>query len=82
MEESEDFSYILLEKSLKDLTWLKDEFNLLFKRENFPTKDINLAKKVLNYFIENLMLHQDEVFLEKLSKTLRKIKYDFPQIFN
>jgi len=82
MEESEEFSYILLEKSLKDLTWLKDEFNILFKRENFSKKDITLAKKVLNYFIENLMLHQDEVFLEKLSKTLRKIKYDFPQIFN
>ncbi|MBD3214749.1 MAG: hypothetical protein GF311_19215 [Candidatus Lokiarchaeota archaeon] len=82
MKISVNFSHLLLENSLEDLDWLKNEFMMLFGKKELYEDDIVLAKNVLDYFIENLMLHQDGVFLERLSGTLKELQSNYPNLFN
>jgi hypothetical protein len=82
MKISVNFSHLLLENSLEDLDWLKNEFMMLFGKKELYEDDIGLAKNVLDYFIENLMLHQDGIFLERLSETLKELQSNYPNLFN
>jgi hypothetical protein len=82
MKISVNFSHLLLKNSLEELNWLKNEFVILFGKKELYEDDIILARNVLDYFIENLMLHQDGVFLERLSETLKELQSNYPNLFN
>ncbi|TXT59668.1 MAG: hypothetical protein BAJALOKI3v1_1030013 [Promethearchaeota archaeon] len=82
MKISVNFSHLLLKNSLEELNWLKNEFVILFGKKELYEEDIILARNVLDYFIENLMLHQDGVFLERLSETLKELQSNYPNLFN
>ncbi|MBN1214054.1 MAG: hypothetical protein JXA99_01305 [Candidatus Lokiarchaeota archaeon] len=73
-----------LENSVKwDLKWLEEEFKILFKDNHLSNStNVNLlAKRILEVFVDNLCIKNDQKILDLLDETIRKIDTDFPGVF-
>ncbi|MBY9005868.1 MAG: hypothetical protein KGD63_03835 [Candidatus Lokiarchaeota archaeon] len=73
-----------LENSVKwDLKWLEEEFKILFQEhdsENNSRENL-LAKRILEVFVDNMCIKNDQRILDLLDETIRKIDTEFPGVF-
>ena len=79
-----DFDEILEENLIKELEWLKEEFELFFepKKGNFSKMDLNLAKKIIENFMDCINLIDNPRILELVSDTLNELDLKFPKLLN
>ncbi|MBY8982057.1 MAG: hypothetical protein KGD57_03850 [Candidatus Lokiarchaeota archaeon] len=74
----------ILEKAVKeDLEWLEDEFKIFFGEHDLDnnSKGNTFAKRILEVFVDNLCLKDNQKILDLLDETIRKIDTDFPGVF-
>ncbi len=78
-----DFDDILEENLVKELEWLKNEFEVLFefKREKFSESDINLAHKIIENFIGNINILDNNRIIELISEALKDLEENYPSLF-
>jgi hypothetical protein len=68
---------------INQLNWLKSEFDFLFrfKKHKLNEKDISLAHKIIDKFIESLDVAEDDKLLDLLSDTLESLELEYPELF-
>ena len=79
-----DFDEIIEENLIKELEWLKEEFALFFeqKKSNFSKTDFNLAKKIIENFMDRINLIENKRILELVSDTLNDLDLKYPKLLN
>jgi hypothetical protein len=78
-----DFDEILEENLVKELEWLRNEFEVLFefKREKFSENDIKLAHKIIENFVNNINILDDNRLIELISEALKDLEQNYPELF-
>jgi hypothetical protein len=74
----------ILEESLKkELDWLKNEFEILFKSkiENCSKKDRKIANDILDYVLENTHAYDNVILYNLLFDALENIEKTYPKLF-
>ncbi|MFW9821092.1 MAG: hypothetical protein ACFFE5_15925 [Candidatus Thorarchaeota archaeon] len=73
----------VMEESLKDdLLWLEKEFELLFRHKKVKTKaDIATGNQIIDQFIKNIKINDNEEVLSLLAITLNRIEQSYPEFF-
>ncbi len=82
MEFLENFKELLEKNIVEDLNWLEEEFKTLFGELdiNNNSKRNDLAKRILEVFVNNLNLNNNQKVLDLLNQTIRRIDMNFPGI--
>jgi len=72
----------LKENSLKNLGWLVEEFNFLFKFKNqkYCPEDKILANQIISCFSESLDFTSNEKLNEMLLNTLKTLEAHYPML--
>jgi hypothetical protein len=67
----------------KELEWLMEEFEVLFKSkmENFTKNDKKIANDILDYTLENTYVHDNIILLNLLNETMEKIEKKYINLF-
>ena len=80
---SGDYDSILENNFKEELSWLEEEFDLLFssKKGNFNELDIKIAKKILNDVQEYKNILKIDKLDTLLDLTLEKIRQKYPEFF-
>ena len=78
-----DYDDIMEGNLIEQLNWLKSEFDFLFKfkKHKIDEKDIQLAHKIIDNFIDNINIVENERMLELLSDALETIEFEYPELF-
>lgn len=83
MNVSGDYDKILEDTLKKELEWLEQEFELLFrpKKEKYTKNDISMGNQILDNVIDCIKTNPNEELLNLLAITLNKIEQAFPEFF-
>ncbi len=67
----------------KELDWLKEEFEILFKSkmENFTKKDQKIANDILDYILENNYVYDNIILMNLLNEALENIEKKYANLF-
>ncbi|MFX1303663.1 MAG: hypothetical protein ACFFBV_03800 [Promethearchaeota archaeon] len=67
----------------KELNWLKEEFEILFKSkmENFTKKDQKIANDILDYILENNYVYDNIILMNLLNEALENIEKKYANLF-
>ncbi len=78
-----DYEKLLEDTKKKDLLWIEDEIDLLYKVKDgkFSTEDKITANKILDSAIQNVNMVKNENILFFLTKTLEGIEKKYPTLF-
>ncbi|MFX1324245.1 MAG: hypothetical protein ACFE8N_04765, partial [Promethearchaeota archaeon] len=74
---------ILEELLMKDLEWLKMEFEILFKpkKNKYTEKDRKLANEIIDYFIENTYVGDNLILLNLLNENIENLENQYANLF-
>lgn len=80
---SGDYDSILENNFKEELSWMEEEFDLLFssKKGNFTELDIKIAKKILTDVQENKNVLNTDKLNTLFALTSAKIKEKYPEFF-
>ena len=80
---SGDYDSILENSFKEELSWVEEEFDLLFssKKGNFTELDIKIAKKILTDVQENKNILNIDKLNTLFALTIEKIKEKYPKFF-
>jgi hypothetical protein len=80
---SGDYDSILENNFKEELSWMEEEFDLLFssKKGNFTELDIKMAKKILTDVQENKNVLNTDKLNTLFALTIEKIKEKYPEFF-
>lgn len=83
MKVSVRYHEILEEFFEKELDWLKEEFDVLFKSKmrNFTENDRKLANDILDYVLENTYVYDNIVLINLLDEALENIEKEYVNLF-
>ena len=83
MKVSIRYHEILEEFLEKELDWLKEEFEVLFrsKTKNCTEKDKKLANDILDYILENTYVYDNIVLINLLNDALESIEKQYVNLF-
>ncbi len=83
MEVSINYLQVLEESLKNELTWLREEFEILFnlKPKIDPKNDKKLANEILDYFYENILVYDNIVLYNLFSETMENIEKMYPDLF-
>jgi len=83
MRVSINYHEILEEFLTKELDWLKEEFEILFKSkmERFTINDKKIANDIINYILENTYVYDNLILLNLLNEALEKIEKNYVNLF-
>jgi len=67
----------------KELEWLREEFEILFKSkmEGYTEKDKKIANDILDYILENNYVYDNIRLLNLLNEVIENIEKKFPDLF-
>ena len=76
MKVSGKLDEILEELLIKELDWLKDEFEFLFKSKKkiYTEKDRKIANDILDYFLENTYIGDNIILLNLMNERVENIE--------
>ncbi len=83
MKVSIKYHEILSEFLEKELDWLKEEFEILFKSkmENYTKNDKKLANNILDYILENTYVYDNIILINLLNEALESIEKKYINLF-
>lgn len=83
MKVSIKYHEILEEFLEKELDWLKEEFEILFKSkmESYTKKEKKLAKDILDYVLENTYVYDNIILINLLNEAMEKIEKEYIDLF-
>jgi len=83
MKVSIKYHEILEEFLEKELDWLKEEFEILFKSkmENYTKNDKKLANDILDYVLENTYVNDNIILINLLNEALESIEKKYISLF-
>ncbi|MFX1373565.1 MAG: hypothetical protein ACFFCE_17080 [Promethearchaeota archaeon] len=83
MEAGINYPQVLEEGLKKELTWLIEEFEILFnlKPKIDPNNDKKLANEILDFFYENTLVYDNIVLYNLFSETMENIEKMYPDLF-
>ena len=83
MRVSSKLDEILEEHLIKDLEWLKDEIEILFKnkKNKYTEKDQKLANDILNYFLENTHVSDNIILINLMNEKIENIEHSYVDLF-
>lgn len=78
-----DYDAIMENNLLEQLNWLKSEFDFLFKfkKHKISQEDKKLARRIIDNFMDNINVIENERMLEILSDALETLEFDYPELF-
>ena len=78
-----DYENMLKDSLIQKLSWLKEEFNYLFKnkKRNYSQKDKDLANQIIKDITESVDHSESVRMKELLLDTLKSIKSIYPKLF-
>ncbi|MFX1389359.1 MAG: hypothetical protein ACFE9Z_04765 [Promethearchaeota archaeon] len=71
----------ILEESLKDeLTWLLEEFQIIFnpKIDNYTEKEKEIANNILDYLLDHSYAYENTKFYKLLIEVIQNIEKIYP----
>ncbi len=83
MKVSIKYHEVMEELLRKELEWLREEFEILFKSktEGYSEKDKKIANDILDYILENNYLYDNIRLLNLLNEVIKNIENKFPDLF-
>ncbi|MHA2397669.1 MAG: hypothetical protein ACXADU_02105 [Promethearchaeota archaeon] len=85
MNVSGEYKKILEDNLKKELEWLEQEFEMLFRqkrlKKSYTPDDIAIGNQILDNVIENLQYNNNTETLNMLALTLNKIEQIYPEFF-
>jgi len=83
MNVSGDYDKILEETLKRDLEWLEQEFEYLFrhKKEKVSKEDLTMGAIILDNVVANIKSNSNQDLLNLLAITLHKLEKSFPAFF-
>jgi hypothetical protein len=83
MKVSSKLDEILEDNLIKELEWLKTEFEFLFKskKKKYTEKDQKIANAILDYFLENTYVGDNIILLHLLSERVENIENSYMNLF-
>lgn len=85
MNVSGDYKKLLEDNLKKELEWLEEEFEMLFRQKKvmkcYTPDDIAIGNQILDNVIENLQNNNNTEALNMLALTLNKIEQIYPEFF-
>ncbi|KKL51525.1 hypothetical protein LCGC14_2294640 [marine sediment metagenome] len=83
MKVSIKYHEVMEELLRKELEWLREEFEILFKSktEGYSEKDKKIANDILDYILENNYLYDNIRLLNLLNEVIENIENKFPDLF-
>ena len=74
----------ILEEFLeKELDWLKEEFEILFKSKmkNYTQNDKKIANDILDYILENTYVYDNIILINLLNEAMENIEKKYVNLF-
>ncbi len=67
----------------KELDWIKEEFEILFKSkmQNYSKEDRKLANDILDYVLENTYVYDNIILINLLNEALDSIENKYINLF-
>ena len=85
MSVSVDYEKILEDSLKKELEWLEQEFDMLFRQKKlkqcYTMDDISIGSHILDNVIDSIKVNNSEQVLNLLALTLNKIEHEYPDFF-
>jgi hypothetical protein len=83
MRVSSKLDEILEENLVKDLEWLKDEIEILFKykKNKYTEKDQKIANAILDYFLENTYVGDNLILINLMNEQIENIEHRYVNLF-
>jgi len=83
MKVSIKYHEIIEEFLEKELDWIKEEFEILFKSkmQNYSKEDRKLANDILDYVLENTYVYDNIILINLLNEALDSIENKYINLF-